>query len=201
MKKIIFYLLFTTNFLLFFSQTRNDVVNINNPNLKLLDSLLFEEAMKQRKLNNAKPIKKDIICELSAEYQSEYMAEYNVFDHFNTQKFKGVFLEGVSDRVNHFIKARKTKVKYLTRYEIITMVEDIYTNNYKGLKNRTYQELSEVLINAYMVSTLHRITLLLDYKKGEFNDKYEMRCDFKAKRNPKNNSIFVTGVYLCVLVK
>lgn len=188
MKNIIttILLLLTINL---FSQTRKDVFDINKPNLKLLDSLLFEEAMKQRKLNNRKVIERDYICGLSAKYQSEYMSHYNVFEHENDKEFKGVLLKEHQDRFNHFLKKNKSKLKYRTFHEILVMLESVDVYNYEGIVSKTYENYAECLIHYYMTSPGHKATLLYDVDSGV------MVCDFKSEYNQKTKSLYVTGFY------
>ena len=92
MKKIIIILL-TILTSVGFSQTKSDIINFDKLNSKLIDSLIFEEAMKQRALYNKSRMKKDKICGMAAKYQSDYMSFYNCFSHKNDKKFKDVLLK------------------------------------------------------------------------------------------------------------
>lgn len=189
MKKIILSLIFVINITTIQSQTKNDVLNLNNPNLELLDSLLFKEAMIQRKLHNKRVIEKDYICGLAAKYQSEYMSYYNSFSHENTNEFKGVLLKEHYERFEYFKKKTNSKVKYRTFHEILTMMNGLGTTEYIGLVSKTYENYAQVLIGYFMTSKSHKSALLYDVDSGK------MVCNFKTHYNQKSKSLYVTGFY------
>lgn len=189
MKKIILYLIVVLNVTTILSQTKNDILNLNNPNLELLDSLLFKEAMIQRKLNNKRVIEKDYICGLAAKYQSEYMSYYNSFSHENTNEFKGVLLKEHYERFEFFKKKTNSKVKYRTFHEILTMMNGLGTTEYIGLVSKTYENYAQVLIGYFMTSKSHKSALLYDVDSGK------MVCNFKTHYNQKTKSLYVTGFY------
>ena len=62
MKKIIIVISILVYSNVGISQTKNDVLDLKNINYKLLDSLVFDEAMKERGKIGIPPIKKDLIC-------------------------------------------------------------------------------------------------------------------------------------------
>lgn len=189
MKQNIFISLFLIIFWGTYSQNKKSVLNLNNPNLELLDSLLYQEAMTQRKLNNRPVIEKDNICGYAAKYQSEYMAHYNSFSHVNDFEFKGILLKQHYERFNYFRKKYNSKKDYKTFHEILVMMDSLDYYNYSGLDTKTYENYAKVLINYYMVSPGHKATLLYVTSSGK------MVCNFKSHFNPKTKSIYVTGFY------
>ena len=170
------------------SQTKNDVLDLKNINYKLLDSLVFDEAMKERGKIGRPPIKKDLICYTAAKYQSEYMSNFKVFDHKNMEKFKGILLEHSYDRYDFFSKKLKSNKEIVGTMEILVEIIDL-NKKYKNLN--TYEEYAKKVIEFYLSSPEHRMALLYD------NEKYNVFGDFKTVYNDINKSLYVTGLYSC----
>jgi len=181
-------LLFST---LLLSQTKDDVIDFKKINLKLLDSLVFEEAMKERKKANVSRMKHDEVCGESAKYQSEYMSHYSVFSHENHKIFRNVLLEKHSDRFNYFLKNKKTKKEYKNKMEILFQYKNVTTINYMGIDKKTYQNYAEDIIKNFMSSKFHKIALLYDMIN------YGNMCgEYKTHYNPNTDCLSVTGFFV-----
>ncbi len=168
------------------SQTKNDVLDLKSINYKLLDSLVFDEAMKQRDKIGTPPVKKDVICYTAAKYQSEYMSNFKVFDHKNMEKYKGVLLEHSYDRYDFFSKKLKSKKEIINTTEILVKINNL---DKKYLNLDTYEEYAKKVIEFYLLSPAHRAALLYH------NEKYDIFGDFKTVYNDVNKCLYVTGLY------
>lgn len=195
MKKIIL-ILFVTFSTLLLSQTKDDVIDFKNINLKLLDSLIFEEAMKERKKEKLNRMFHDEICGEAALYQSEYMSHYNVISHTNDKEFRNVSLRKLGDRFSYFLKNKKTKRIYENKIEILTQFKNINSLNSRGITyhdiiNKTYQNYAEVIIKNFMSSPPHKFGILYDL--SEYGD---MCGEFRTFYNDKTDCLSITGFFV-----
>jgi len=200
MKKILIsiILLFST---LLLSQTKDDVIDFKKINLKLLDSLIFEEAMKERLKEGVSRMKHDEICGEAALYQSEYMSHYNVIGHINDKEFRNVLLKKLGDRFSYFLKNKKTKRVYENKVEILTQFKNIsYFNNkgisYKGIDTKTYQNYAEVIIKGFMSSPSHKFGLLYELSEHGY-----MCGEYRTFYNSKTDCLSVTGFFVLDFVE
>lgn len=145
-------ILLTFIFSTLFCQTRFDTVDFNKVNFKLLNGLLIEKTNSERMKVSVPTYSEHEVCQLSAEYQSGYMAFYNRVCHENDFEFKGEKLVKIRDRIEFFSK--KTKKGMSPSYEVCLMRE------YLTYQKITYEKLSFDLINQFMQSEPHRICLL-----------------------------------------
>lgn len=187
MKNIILLLLITINV---FSQTKNDFLDLKNINYRLLDSLVFDEAMRQRNLIGNPPVKKDNTCYIAAKYQSEYMSHFNEFSHENTKKYNGVLLKHSWDRFNFFNEKVKNKKEIIGTLEILLVIDKL---DRKYVNLNTYSDYAKEIINFYLLSPNHKISLLY------YDEKYNLFGNFKTKYNDLTKCLYVTGLYICSL--
>ena len=178
-----------------FSQSEVDLIDFNNFNLDLLDSLVFEEACKQREIYKSVPLIKDKLCWAAAKYQCDYMSFYNTAGHKNDKKFQGVLLKTVGERIDYFITKSKSNLNPHVKMEILIEMPGISKQNYIGFENKDYQTLSKTLIDYFMSSPHHKMALLwsigLDFVQilGNFNTLY----------NKKTDTFYITVVIICNL--
>lgn len=195
MKKIIISLLFTFYSITILSQNKNDILDFNNINYNLLDSLVFEEAMKLRESYKLDRMKKDAVCDLAAKYQSEYMSYYNTITHKNDKSFKGVLLKTHGDRFRHFLsKSPKNNLKYDTKIEVLIQFPTINKINYVGLDSKTYEDYAKFIISSFITSEAHKHGML--YNMKEFGDMYG---EYKSHYDKKTDTLYVTGLFVLVL--
>jgi len=135
-----------------YCQTRFDTVDFNNVNFELLNELLLEKTNDERKRISEKIYIEHEVCSLSAQYQCEYMAFYNIVCHVNDFEFKSEKLVQIRDRINFFSK--RTKKEISPAYEVCLMRE------YFISKKITYEKLSSDLIGQFMRSEPHKKCLL-----------------------------------------
>lgn len=170
-----------------YSQTKNDVVDFKHLNVELFNKTIFDECNKVRKENGSKPLVYDKICAYSANYQAEYMANFSILTHRNTNIFKSQLLNNVGERFNFFYKKYNEKRTYFVTEEICTVYEKVTTLNYVGITTKTYQNYAEEIIKGFLSSKYHKIAMLFDYGDiiyGSFNVSY----------NQKTDNIYITGV-------
>lgn len=193
MKKIITYLIILSYTIVGFSQTKNDIIDFKNINLTLLDSLIFEEAMKEREKINVSRVIHDDICANAAKYQSEYCSYYDTISHFNNRKYKGVFLEKPGQRFDYFLSKNKSKSKYNVRIEIIIQFNKVSLNDYSCITTGTYQDYAETIVRQYMSSKTHKEGLLFA------RDKYgKVHGEYKTEYNSKTDCLTNTGFFALV---
>jgi hypothetical protein len=193
MKKIITYLIILSYTIVGFSQTKNDVVNFKQINLKLLDSLIFDEAMKERKKMNLKPLIHDDICAKTAKYQSDYCSNYNEINHENNKNYLGVFLKNPSDRFNFYLNKTKTKLNYELKIEILTQYKNVSSTNYVRLTSKTYEDYAKNIIKNFMLSSSHKDGLLF-----EMDDYGIIHGEYKTSYNSKTDCLTTTGFFVLV---
>lgn len=186
----IVFLIFST---ICFSQKKEDIINFKNINLKLLDSLVFENAMKERAKENLPRMLHDEICAKAALYQSEYMSHYNIISHTNYKSFRGVTLNRLGDRFRYFLGTKKPKKNYETRIEILTQYKNVSTLDYYGVGEKTYQNFARSIIEGFMSSPPHKAGLL--YDMSEHGD---MAGEYKTFYNPITDCLSVTGLFCLI---
>ena len=195
MKQILFLLLVFTSFI-GFSQTKDDVIDFKNLNTELLNKLIFEECNKVRVENNVNPLVLDKICGYSSKYQSEYMSNFNILTHINTNVFQSHLFERSGDRFEFFYKKYNEKRFYVVSEEVCTEYKKISTTNYTGITTKTYQNYSQNIVNGFMGSRLHRLVIL------DGDDEHTVYGSFKVCYNPKTDNLYVAGVINpCLIIK
>jgi hypothetical protein len=193
MKKIITYLIILSYTIVGFSQTKNDIIDFKNINLSLLDSLIFEEAMKERqKINISRVIHNDI-CAKAAKYQSEYSSYYDTISHLNNKKYKGNILVKPSNRFDFFLKQSDSKLKYNSKIEVIIQFNNVSSNQYSCITKGTYQDYAETIVKKYMASKSHKYGLL--YERDKFGS---VHGEFKTDYNSKTDCLTNTGFFVLV---
>jgi hypothetical protein len=152
------YLIILLNFvtITLFGQTRNDTVDFNKINHSLINELVFEKGNDERKKVSAVLFKKHEVCFLAAKYQSEYMSSYNILCHTNEYAFQNVKLVKYTDRIEFFSK--KLNKEMHSSIEICLMRPFFFN------KKITYDDLASQIINQFMKSEPHKLSLLLDTK-------------------------------------
>lgn len=188
MKKIILFISFIICFELR-SQTRQDKLNLDNINYGLLDSLIYEESLKQRKLNGLESFDRDYTCGLAANYQSNYMSYYNTFDHRNNYNFKGTLLKKSNERFQFFYNKIKPKYEEFVTFEIISLIPNLDKNYTYPL---TYEDYAKFIINGFLNSTSHRYVVLLEEKNEN------LKGNFKSVYNETTKKMYVTGLFAVV---
>ena len=197
MKRIkLTFLIFPFSILFGFTQTESDIIDFDNINLNLIDSLIFEEACKQRDIYKSVPLRKDKLCGLAAKYQSDYMSFYNTAGHTNDKKFQGVLLKKCGDRVRYFEKKINSNKKIKTYMEIMINMPGIKSRNYIGFEKKDYQTLSKAIIVYFMDSPHHKMALLYTTNLSYV----EIHGNFKTSYNKENDSFYITGVLTYVML-
>jgi len=194
MKIIIIYLIVLTYSVIGLSQTKNDVVNFKKINTKLLDSLVFEEVMKERSKLNIDRIVHDNICGKAAKYQSEYSSYYDTISHVNNKRYKGNILVNPKDRFEFFLKQSKNKLNYDSNIEVITQFKKVSSRNYSCIKTGTYQEYAKIIVRNYMSSRPHRYAIL--YSNENFGTVHgEFKTEYNSETDCLTNTGFIAFVY------
>ena len=135
-----------------FSQTKNDIIDLNNVDYNLLNDLIFKKHNEERAKVGSQTRIKDNICKLSSQYQVDYMSQYLVVCHDNDKSFRGVTLPGPEDRFNYFSKGSKMKQTYHG---------EICYNFACGKNHKiTYEDLAQQTINAFLSSLPHKVIML-----------------------------------------
>ena len=187
-KKIILFITLIFCFVLR-SQTRQDKLNLDNINYELLDSLIYEECLKQRKLNGLESFDRDYTCGLAATYQSNYMSFYNTFDHKNDNNFKGALLKKSNERFKFFYKKVKPKYEEFVTFEIISLIPNL---DKKYTYPLTYEDYAEFIIGRFLESTTHSYVVLLEEKNEN------LKGNFKSVYNKTTKKMYVTGLFAVV---
>ena len=131
MKTINLFLLLILISIVCYSQTNNDVIDFKHLNVELLNKTIFDECNKVRKENGVKSLVHDNLCAYSANYQAEYMANFSILTHRNTNIFKSQLLNNVGERFNFFYKKYNEKRTYFVTEEISTICKRLESSDYK----------------------------------------------------------------------
>jgi uncharacterized protein YkwD len=183
--------LITTAFVLLslfcFGQTKTDTVDLKNVNHSFLSELILEKCNEERAKVGAVPFIPNKVCQMAAQYQSDYMSHFLTPTHYNNNTFQGVKLYGPEDRVDYFNK--KNNSKYLYDGEICFSIYDaeLYVKY-------TYEQLAMEAINGFMNSLPHRTIMLTDLEKMQIPA--IQYGSFETSSNITNGkfSFYVTGV-------
>ena len=181
-------LIFSLISIVCYSQTKNDVVDFKHLNVELFNKTIFDECNKVRKENGVKPLVYDKICSYSANYQSEYMSNFSVLSHRNTNVFKSQLLHNVGERFEFFYKKYNEKRFYVMTAEICTVFEKVTTINYVGINTKTYQNYAEEIIKGFLNSKYHKIAMLFD------DVDYIIYGSFNVCYNQNTDNMYTTGV-------
>jgi len=194
MKKILIFMtvLFYSN--VGISQTKNDVIDFKKINLKLLDSLIFEEAMKERKKLNISRMVHDDICSKTAKYQAEYCSNYNEYSHINNKPYLGYLLKQPNNRFDFYVNKTKSKLEYTVNLEVLMQYSKISTTNYTKLTSKTYEDFAKSVISSFMSSKSHKEAVL--FEMSEFG---KMHGEYKSHYNSKTDCITTAGFFVLVL--
>lgn len=182
MKNII-SILFIMTIVLGHSQTKTDTVDFKNVSYKLLNQLIFEKCNQEREKVGSDYILQNDVCSNSAEYQSNYMSNFNEITHHNNNIFRGITLYKPIDRFNYF--NQKFKSTHIYKGEICFSASLDLGSKY------TYDQLSQKVIDGYMFSQGHKTIMLSQ----------PLRCskqygDFSSSSNIENGvfNLYVAGV-------
>ena len=176
------------------SQTKNDLIDFKKINLKFLDSLIFEEAMKERKKVNLSRMVHDDNCSKTAKYQAEYCSNYNELTHVNNKPYLGFLLNEPNDRFKFYVNKSKSKLKYKVNMEIITQYKKINTTNYINLISKTYEDCAKSVIMSFMSSKSHKESVI--FEMDYFG---KMHGEYKSYYNSKTDCLTTTGFFVLVL--
>lgn len=166
------------------SQTKNDLIDYNNVNLDLLNSLVIEKAAYVRdSLNKSKAFYDETLSKVT-KFQNDYLSTYDIMSHGNTLKIKNKSLNSLGDRLDFF----NPKRKYITYMEILVCLPYMPYRT-----NLTYDYVSSRMINAYMSSPGHRTALIID---GSSKNPLKISINFKTSLSPKSKKLYNTGVIL-----
>ena len=175
------------------SQKRNDLIDFKKINLKFLDSLIFEEAMKERKKVNLSRMVHDDNCSKTAKYQAEYCSNYNELTHVNNKPYLGSLLKEPNNRFEFYVNKSKSKLKYKVNMEIIMQYKNINTTNYTNLISKTYEDCAKSIIMSFMSSESHKESVI--FEMDEFG---KMHGEYKSYYNSKTDCLTTTGFFVLV---
>ena len=184
MKKIIIVvsILFYSN--VGISQTKSDLIDYNNINIELLNSLVIKKAAYVRdSLNKTKAFYDETLSKVT-KFQNDYISTYDILTHDNTLKIKSKRLDSIGNRLEFF----NPKRKYIVCFEISLCVPYMPYRT-----NVTYEYVSSRMIEAYMSSPGHRIALIID---GSSKNPLKISINFKTSLSPKSKKLYNTGVIL-----
>jgi hypothetical protein len=166
------------------SQKRNDLIDYNNVNLDLLNSLVIEKAAHVRdSLNKSKAFYDETLSKVT-KFQNDYLSTYDIMSHGNTLKIKNKSLNSLGDRLDFF----NPKRKYISYMEILVCLPYMPYRT-----NLTYDYVSSSMIEAYMSSPGHRYALITD---GDSETPLKISINFKTSLSPKSKKLYNTGVIL-----
>ena len=166
------------------SQTKNDVIDYNNINIELLNSLVIKKAAYVRdSLNKTKAFYDETLSKVT-KFQNDYLSTYDIMSHGNTLKIKNKSLNSLGDRLDFF----NPKRKYISYMEILVCLPYMPYRT-----NLTYDYVSSRMINAYMSSPGHRYALITD---GDSETPLKISINFKTSLSPKSKKLYNTGVIL-----
>ena len=175
------------------SQKRNDLIDFKKINLKFLDSLIFEEAMKERKKVNLSRMVHDDNCSKTAKYQAEYCSNYNELTHVNNKPYLGFLLNEPNDRFKFYVNKSKSKLEYTINMEIIMQYKKINTTNYTNLISKTYEDCAKSIIMSFMSSESHKESVI--FEMDYFG---KMHGEYKSYYNSKTDCLTTTGFFVLV---
>ncbi len=166
------------------SQTKNDVIDYNNINIELLNSLVIKKAAYVRdSLNKTKAFYDETLSKVT-KFQNDYISTYDILTHDNTLKIKSKRLDSIGNRLEFF----NPKKKYIVCFEISLCVPYMPYRT-----NVTYEYVSSRMIEAYMSSPGHRTALIID---GDSETPLKIKINFKTSLSPKSKKLYNTGVVL-----
>ena len=178
------------------SQKRNDLIDFKKINLKFLDSLIFEEAMKERKKVNLSRMVHDDNCSKTAKYQAEYCSNYNELTHVNNKPYLGHLLKQPNNRFDFYVNKSKSKLEYGVNMEIVMQYKKISTTNYTNLISKTYEDCAKSIISAFMSSKSHKQAVIF-----EMDDFGKMHGEYKSYYDSKTDCLTTTGFFVLVFGK
>jgi uncharacterized protein YkwD len=173
------------------SQVATDTVDLKNVNHSFLSELILEKCNEERAKVGAVPFIPNKVCQMTAQYQSDYMSHFLTPTHYNNNTFQGVKLYGPEDRVDYFNK--KNNSKYLYDGEICFSIYDA-----ELYMKYTYEQLAMEAINGFMNSLPHRTIMLTDLEKMQIPA--IQYGSFATSSNITNGkfSYYVTGAFIYV---
>ena len=162
------------------SQKRNDLIDYNNINIELLNSLVIEKAAHVRdSLNKSKSFYDKTLFDIT-KFQNDYMSKYDIITHGNTLKIKNKSLNSIKDRIDFFVPNKE----YVVCFEISMCFPYLEYDI-------TYEYVSSSIINGYMSSPSHRCALIID---GDSETPLKIKIHFKTSLNPKSKKLYNTGI-------
>jgi hypothetical protein len=166
-----------------YCQTKFDIVDFNNINYSLLSKLTLDACNNERDKLQLINYKKHDVCYLAAEYQSNYMCDYNRITHNNDLSFRGIQLKEFDNRVDFFAKKLK---KY-----VCPLSEICLGRIYHFDEKITYEKLSYEIINQFMNSKSHKSRIL-----WQSTCRANLFCEFSISSRKKESNIqfYVTGI-------
>jgi hypothetical protein len=166
-----------------YCQTKSDIVDFNNINYSLLSQLTLDACNTERDKLQLMSYKKHEVCYLAAEYQSNYMCNFDRITHKNDLSFRGIQLKEYDNRVDFFGKKLKK--------DIFSLTEICLGRIYHFDEKITYEKLSYEIINQFMNSKPHKKMLLY-----QSICRANLFCDFSISSHKKESNIqfYVTGV-------
>ena len=146
----------------------NDTVDLSNPDPKILNAAIFYLTNETRLKNDKTELKYNPLLEKSATLHSDNMVKYNFFDHFNPRskklhdpndraRFVGIYNPYLAENI-----AKGFVLDYISDSPVYPAGRGIFlkTPNGKPIRTRTYLEVAETLMDAWMHSPHHRANIL-----------------------------------------